>query len=149
MKPQIKKLWVDALRSGKYKQGKGQLRTEEGNFCCLGVLCNLHAEAHPEIANQEIDQETYMGEFGNLPKEVAKWAGIDVECGAIAVEVTLPYSFKGTTDSWDHGRRVYFNKKGNSDTQSSFDDYRPWTLVELNDQGASFKQIADVIEASL
>lgn len=34
------KKWIEALRSGKYKQGQDFLRTEEG-FCCLGVLCDV------------------------------------------------------------------------------------------------------------
>ena len=33
--------WVAALRSGKYKQGTGQLRTEDDCYCCLGVLCDI------------------------------------------------------------------------------------------------------------
>ena len=33
--------WLEALRSGKYKQTKNTLRTPEG-FCCLGVLCDIH-----------------------------------------------------------------------------------------------------------
>ncbi len=37
----IKKTWLKALRSGKYKQGKGQLREDETHFCCLGVLGDL------------------------------------------------------------------------------------------------------------
>ena len=32
MKPEIKKLWVDALRSGEYKQGTGRLRTRRGIY---------------------------------------------------------------------------------------------------------------------
>jgi hypothetical protein len=31
--------WVAALRSGKYRQGTGRLRTKDGGYCCLGVLC--------------------------------------------------------------------------------------------------------------
>lgn len=31
--------WRDELRSGKYKQGRGQLRNNTDDFCCLGVLC--------------------------------------------------------------------------------------------------------------
>ena len=33
--------WLDALRSGEYEQGRGQLRDENNNFCCLGVMCDL------------------------------------------------------------------------------------------------------------
>ena len=46
MNQKIKERWVKALRSGKYKQGKGWLRKSSGpkkksEFCCLGVLCDL------------------------------------------------------------------------------------------------------------
>lgn len=40
MNPKYKQDWIDALRSGKYKQGKGRLCSDEG-FCCLGVLCDV------------------------------------------------------------------------------------------------------------
>lgn len=33
------KEWVADLRSGKFKQGEGQLVTPEGSYCCLGVAC--------------------------------------------------------------------------------------------------------------
>lgn len=36
-----RKLWVEALRSGKYKQGKKMLRTSGDQFCCLGVLADI------------------------------------------------------------------------------------------------------------
>lgn len=42
-------IWIDALRSGKYKQGHGMLRTEtsEGvEFCCLGVAQELFDLKH-------------------------------------------------------------------------------------------------------
>lgn len=32
--------WVTALRSGKYKQGTGYLRSHKG-YCCWGVACDL------------------------------------------------------------------------------------------------------------
>jgi hypothetical protein len=38
----FRRKWVAALRSGKYKQGDGFLRSEKG-FCCLGVACDLAA----------------------------------------------------------------------------------------------------------
>lgn len=41
----VRKQWVEALRSGKYQQGRYRLRKiiyngTEG-FCCLGVLCDI------------------------------------------------------------------------------------------------------------
>lgn len=36
----IKRIWVMALRSGKFKQGKGALYNwHKQEYCCLGVLC--------------------------------------------------------------------------------------------------------------
>jgi len=39
---QVMKKWAKALRSGKYKQARGQLR-KMGGYCCLGVLCDVVA----------------------------------------------------------------------------------------------------------
>lgn len=51
MSAAIKRKWVNALRSGKFTQGVGALRTstkemrseglEKPCFCCLGVLCEV------------------------------------------------------------------------------------------------------------
>jgi hypothetical protein len=49
--PEVKQKWLEALRSGKYKQGRYGLRHTVDNtdlngekydaFCCLGVLCDV------------------------------------------------------------------------------------------------------------
>lgn len=39
--PVYKKMWVEALLSGKYRQGHDQLKTSSGEYCCLGVLCSI------------------------------------------------------------------------------------------------------------
>lgn len=36
-----RKLWVEALRSGKYRQTKSKLKARNGAMCCLGVLADL------------------------------------------------------------------------------------------------------------
>lgn len=41
LKPEIKKAWLEALRSGKYVQGHQALRTADSRYCCLGVLCDV------------------------------------------------------------------------------------------------------------
>ena len=33
----FKKRWVEALRSGEYKQCRGKLHGDDGGHCCLGV----------------------------------------------------------------------------------------------------------------
>ena len=38
MQPETKQKWLDALRSGKYKQTRDCLKNNDG-YCCLGVLC--------------------------------------------------------------------------------------------------------------
>lgn len=78
----IKQKWVNALRSGKYKQGFGQLRTKNNCFCVLGVLCNIHAQENPKAASTQRSKEYYLDSSVTLPKEVRKWAGLPEE-GAI------------------------------------------------------------------
>lgn len=44
MKKSIKNRWVKALRSGKFKQGFGKLKQDEGDaikYCCLGVAIEV------------------------------------------------------------------------------------------------------------
>lgn len=79
LKKKIKDRWVKALRSGEYSQGKNVLRDHEDNFCCLGVLCNLHAESHPETAKNAggknwQDATTYHGNAALPPPLVWDWA---------------------------------------------------------------------------
>lgn len=73
MKKDIKKLWVKALRSGQYKQGTDCLRTGE-KFCCLGVLCDLHAKATGDFWK---NKNVYYEETGVLPIPVMRWAGLN------------------------------------------------------------------------
>ena len=85
MNPKIKRLWVKALESGEYKQGKGQLR-RGAEFCCLGVLCNLHAQAHPEIAAKQTDPGVYLGCTPLLPLAVTLWAGLKTINPVVTIE---------------------------------------------------------------
>jgi len=43
MNQEVKAKWVEALRSGKYKQGRKTLK-HAGRYCCLGVLCEVAGE---------------------------------------------------------------------------------------------------------
>jgi hypothetical protein len=41
MDANVKQKWLEALRSGKYKQGSAFLHPKADEFCCLGVLCDV------------------------------------------------------------------------------------------------------------
>jgi len=88
MDPNIKKQWIEALRSGKYKQGRYWLR-HRNEFCCLGVLCDLHAQATNCEWNTD---ENYLGAAQALPKEVVNWAGLDSEDPFINEERVSSYN---------------------------------------------------------
>jgi hypothetical protein len=83
MNPEIKKLWLEALRSDSYKQGLGNLRNEKDQFCCLGVLCDLHNEEmwgdRWKILPADkfgIVYYEYAERYDLPPEEVCRWAGL-------------------------------------------------------------------------
>jgi hypothetical protein len=52
MDAQLKAKWVEALRSGEYKQGKTFLyNTTDETYCCLGVLCAIHGDPLNKLAH--------------------------------------------------------------------------------------------------
>jgi hypothetical protein len=116
LRPRIKAKWIAALRSGDYKQCRGQLRTRRNEFCCLGVLCNLHAQEHPEIAAKQERVEYYIGAEALPPVDVMTWAFKDYVSGwgSCSAKVEIP--------------QLATN------------------LAKLNDRGKTFKQIANLIE---
>lgn len=75
------KKWVRALRSGKYKQGRHQLRSGD-QFCCLGVACDLAVKAKvipPPVKDGRTFQ--YGREWLGLPDAVRNWLGLRTEIG--------------------------------------------------------------------
>lgn len=86
MNKEVIEEWICALESGEYKQGREALRLKGDNFCCLGVLCDLHAKSHEgswvvfeedEDADTDTDTSyTYKGRTDYLPEIVQLWAGI-------------------------------------------------------------------------
>jgi len=135
MNPEIKASWLEALRSGKFKQGDGFLKVTEDygmgatetRHCCLGVLCDMAADAGVEsrMTPYEADHQLSWA-FGHnyetegLTDAVQEWAGIDTNLG----ELDTPIEGKG--------------RDGNERTFHS--------VAELNDNGYTFAEIADVIE---
>jgi hypothetical protein len=155
MNQDVKKMWLEALRSGEYEQTKGKLhRTEvddvdeeEGitvGYCCLGVLCDLAVKegvaerrtgpyGREEFGDFQTD-DIYGGLTSDavLPRRVMEWAGLsdanpDVELS------TFPdlHAKVMETDAYMRGPR------------------EKASLATINDAGGTFPEIADVIEAVL
>jgi len=78
MKKSIKKRWIAALRSGKFRQGEQMLMTDDGAYCCLGVLCRLYTREK----KKKFDKVVIYSRTTWLPEEVAEWAGVDRKVGA-------------------------------------------------------------------
>ena len=91
------KLWVEALRSGLYDQGFEALRTSTGEYCCLGVACDISGLG-------EWRENTYLGGGQSLPEAVSHWLGVagdDVNIGgtwASARNDQLKQSFQDIAD---------------------------------------------------
>lgn len=116
----VKKAWLNALRSGKYKQGQGKLKCDDA-FCCLGVLCDLHRKqtggswVRTDINGTHYEEYDFSTEV--LPESVSAWAGLD------SFDPVVPIPFDGADFS---------------------------TLVRCNDEAKmSFAKIADIIEEHL
>lgn len=83
MDSQIKQRWIEALRSGQYKQGEGCLR-EADKYCCLGVLTDLYIkETGKEWSkagdSHYLSSNTYYfaDSSATLPRPVQEWAGLN------------------------------------------------------------------------
>lgn len=133
------KLWVDTLRSGKYKQTDNTLTKldEDGNVeacCCLGVACELAVQAgvditrlttHPGGGDGEEDiiryEAAYQWDNGTqdavLPEPVREWLGLKTFGGEYVMH------------------------------DEEFDDEISTSLAEQNDNGATFEEIAQIIES--
>lgn len=86
-----RKKWADALRSGKYKQGRYALHKKYADgadaYCCLGVACDLFkdevgglsiVEMAPPPEATEVKRVRYDGADQYLPKKIAEYLNIDI-----------------------------------------------------------------------
>jgi hypothetical protein len=102
--PELKAKWLDALRSGKYKQGQAVLRTSEECFCCLGVLGDIAAptlwattitsenEAHiscyafASLHDNEMLREEWLADHGLTIDQAVNLASMN-DCGKSFAEI--------------------------------------------------------------
>jgi len=114
-----KEEWIAALRSGNYEQGRQSL-CSGGKYCCLGVYAELQ-NVPSEKDGRGFKQYYFNAEQPQTGMPTGSWAR---EKGFITPEGNFHIDFE------------LFGEK-----------YRAtYTLVDLNDTGFTFDQIADVID---
>lgn len=112
--------WVAALRSGNYKQGRSRLRRGD-EYCCLGVAMELAGVPCEIPADDPGVVYYYAGPYGSaltLTPAGEEWLGVSTS----APYVDMPVG-------WDRS-----------------DDCCRTNVAELNDEGFTFDQIADLVE---
>lgn len=158
------RLFVEALRSGHYKQAQevlvkiggtgadGEFYDEATAYCCLGLGSKLAGcEVDPQRGVRFTRSEPHYGEdeiwYDTLPgRELFDWLGIDVK----------ENNQVNTGDRlWDgvQGRDIVLDVAFDTIDFQHFDTGKidktaamKITLANLNDWGCTFDQIADMIE---
>ena len=144
MNPEIKKQWLEALRSGKYEQGEGQLqyidrenfrdltsKINSQSFCCLGVLCDLHSKATDTKWEEKITDANYLGINDVLPDEVKEWAGLSAD----DPEIEYPTGYT------DENEKPVTHKSNISRLNDGYN--------KADNKQFTFTELADLIEAQL
>jgi hypothetical protein len=151
MREDVKELWVAALRDPERKQVKGSLESATtGAQCCLGVLCDvlIKNELMPGLQRFTVpaadgvvfehnvlygtNRMTSNGAV--LPDDVVEFTGLNSSTGALPEGKTYQYA-----DSW-------YETDENGDEHLKHAQVDGTSLAELNDNGYTFSQIADIIE---
>ena len=119
MDAEVKAQWVEALRSGKYKQAKGVLHKVGGGYCCLGVLCDV-------LGKEWIEPLPMVTVINGRDVEVACYG---ITHGGGVARLGLPYGIM---------QRIGLQEIS-----------RVSRLMDMNDSGQKFETIADYIERAL
>jgi len=143
MQKYYKDLWIQALRSGKYKQGRGYLKyilDKEGFYCCLGVLEEIVRNDPSNSLEKDFNSGRAFCSVEVTNEVFARHAGI-----------TSPYDLEFPYDS-----EISFEIKLTKDHPilkmenfENFDINQRIHLSSLNDKGIQFEVIANLIEEQL
>jgi len=71
---ELRVAWLEALRSGEYKQGTGVLCNLQNQYCCLGVLCEVAGV--PKEEDKEEGAFTFDGERAALSQHLTEKVGL-------------------------------------------------------------------------
>lgn len=95
MEASLKAKWIEALRSGKYKQGRFALRTKSDDFCCLGVLCDVSGISEWEENGLCY---SYEGASSHLPPVLRNQLTPEARDTLMAINDKYGVSFPGIAD---------------------------------------------------
>lgn len=123
--------WLAALRSGKYKQSGGWLKSPDG-YCCLGVLC--------EIAGYKSSQIGGTCLFHDKPQEPAMYG---VYLPQSAVKLARFYGSLGKFHKQVKFPKLVYGENAGHTSLASMNDAR---MIGTNLRPFTFKEIADYIE---
>lgn len=148
MTQDVIKMWVKALRSGKYIQGRGRLKMEvpekEGKpahfeHCCLGVLCE-----ELKIANK-LDTSD-VSSSGKLLSRAYEFDTIGFDWTFQAGEVDNLDEYRSTTELPEPLREVLGMDDEDMHTLVAFNDGTAEEMYNPLGRHHTFDQIADYIE---
>ena len=139
MKTVTTQAWLDALRSGDYGQTKEQLGDDKGNYCCLGVLCEV-AGVPSDLVSSESSTLQYAFP---VPEDVQRAHFLSDTSYA---DSCLPdFVLNTILEDLELSQEVASMEGGPEGTEYS--DQLVNRLMTLNDEsGWTFEQIADYIE---
>lgn len=130
MDAEVKQRWVAALRSGEYLQDAGYLHNR-GGYCCLGVLCDVENVVVWDDPFIDVEGKFNVADYDTLPP----------------VDYQVRF---GLADAPSSELREAANKfVEDGDFLLGVPDSVAMLLAAMNDNGASFEQIADFIETHL
>ena len=143
-----RKAWLAELRSGTRQQVKGYLSCpvedgEEGEvgFCCLGVATDMAKVPRNEYRYKDGLQYVQYGsdnEYLTLPHEARDWLGVTVGDPFLA--------FDSSDEDWSFLQGVLDDEVYADICAAVKHEGGDLTGALLNDKGATFAQIADLIE---
>ena len=136
--------WVKALRSGEYMQTKRRLSDGAGGHCCLGVLCEVKGLPKKTINDRFSETGlwvTYIFDHKEKVVDRRHFApDVDVSESDYFSANSIPRKYQSyILEDLDLSINVKNPLTGQVDRLSSI-------LMEMNDKGSSFEEIADFIE---
>lgn len=124
----LQRKWIEELKTTDKQQIEGYLCTDDGRYCCLGILCEV-LNLDKRVTHERVDCDSFVVEFYSPNSKV------------MSDKYQLPQHVHSIVNLSDELGRVI---KHNVEHVTTEDGYN--CLADMNDSGISFKEIAEIIE---